>query len=106
MCRWTNPAVMAGFFWFATFPGSRRVCSDPPILIESIDSAYTSRVKEALSGETMQAMRALLALEDGRIFRGVGYGAKTECAGEVVFNTSLSGYQEIFTDPSYAGQIV
>ena len=54
----------------------------------------------------MQAMRALLALEDGRIFRGVGYGAKTECAGEVVFNTSLSGYQEIFTDPSYAGQIV
>jgi carbamoyl-phosphate synthase small subunit len=51
-------------------------------------------------------MRALLALEDGRIFRGVGYGAKTECAGEVVFNTSLSGYQEIFTDPSYAGQIV
>lgn len=54
----------------------------------------------------MQAMRALLALEDGRIFRGVGYGAKTECAGEVVFNTSLSGYQEIFTDPSYSGQIV
>ena len=54
----------------------------------------------------MQAMRALLALEDGRIFRGLGFGAKTECAGEVVFNTSLSGYQEIFTDPSYAGQIV
>jgi len=51
-------------------------------------------------------MQAILALEDGRIFRGVGYGAHAQCSGEVVFNTSLSGYQEIFTDPSYAGQIV
>jgi carbamoyl-phosphate synthase small subunit len=51
-------------------------------------------------------MQALLALEDGRIFRGKGYGAKGECYGEVVFNTSITGYQEIFTDPSYAGQIV
>jgi carbamoyl-phosphate synthase small subunit len=54
----------------------------------------------------MQGMLALLALEDGRIFRGRGFGARTEAAGEVVFNTSLTGYQEIFTDPSYAGQIV
>jgi carbamoyl-phosphate synthase small subunit len=53
-----------------------------------------------------EAMQAILALEDGRIFRGEGYGAKGECSGEVVFNTSLTGYQEIFTDPSYAGQIV
>jgi carbamoyl-phosphate synthase small subunit len=51
-------------------------------------------------------MPAILALEDGRIFRGEGHGAKGECFGEVVFNTSLTGYQEIFTDPSYAGQIV
>jgi carbamoyl-phosphate synthase small subunit len=51
-------------------------------------------------------MQAILALEDGRIFRGKGYGAKGECYGEVVFNTSITGYQEIFTDPSYAGQIV
>jgi carbamoyl-phosphate synthase small subunit len=51
-------------------------------------------------------MDAILALEDGRIFRGEGYGAQGECRGEVVFNTSLTGYQEIFTDPSYAGQIV
>lgn len=51
-------------------------------------------------------MQAILALEDGRIFRGAGHGAKAECYGEVVFNTSLTGYQEIFTDPSYAGQIV
>src|ERR1700683_1486590 len=51
-------------------------------------------------------MQAILALEDGRVFRGKGYGAKGECSGEVVFNTSITGYQEIFTDPSYAGQMV
>jgi carbamoyl-phosphate synthase small subunit len=51
-------------------------------------------------------MQAILALEDGRIFRGQGYGHPSECQGEVVFNTSLTGYQEIATDPSYAGQIV
>ena len=51
-------------------------------------------------------MEAILALEDGRAFRGRGYGASGERVGEVVFNTSLSGYQEILTDPSYAGQIV
>jgi carbamoyl-phosphate synthase small subunit len=51
-------------------------------------------------------MQAILALEDGRIFRGKSFGARAESSGEVVFNTSLTGYQEIFTDPSYAGQIV
>src|SRR5438477_12042221 len=51
-------------------------------------------------------MQTILALEDGSVFHGKGYGAKAECYGEVVFNTSLTGYQEIFTDPSYAGQIV
>jgi carbamoyl-phosphate synthase small subunit len=51
-------------------------------------------------------MQAILALEDGRVFRGKSFGARAERSGEVVFNTSLTGYQEIFTDPSYAGQIV
>jgi carbamoyl-phosphate synthase small subunit len=51
-------------------------------------------------------MQAILALEDGRIFRGLGLGHPGECQGEVVFNTSLTGYQEIATDPSYSGQIV
>jgi carbamoyl-phosphate synthase small subunit len=51
-------------------------------------------------------MEAILALEDGRVFRGRGHGAPGERSGEIVFNTSLSGYQEILTDPSYAGQIV
>jgi carbamoyl-phosphate synthase small subunit len=49
---------------------------------------------------------AILALEDGRIFRGRAAGARTRRGGEVVFNTSLTGYQEVFTDPSYSGQIV
>jgi len=52
------------------------------------------------------AMQAILALEDGRLFRGKAFGSVVERVGEVVFNTSLTGYQEIFTDPSYAGQIV
>ena len=51
-------------------------------------------------------MQAVLALEDGRVFRGEAFGSPVERVGEVVFNTSLTGYQEIFTDPSYAGQIV
>jgi carbamoyl-phosphate synthase small subunit len=50
--------------------------------------------------------RTILALEDGTVFEGSAFGAPVERVGEVVFNTSLTGYQEIFTDPSYAGQIV
>jgi carbamoyl-phosphate synthase small subunit len=49
---------------------------------------------------------ATLLLEDGRVFRGDGHGFEGEAVGEVVFNTSMTGYQEILTDPSYAGQIV
>src|SRR5216117_2746186 len=50
--------------------------------------------------------QATLLLEDGRIFRGNGHGFEGEAVGEVVFNTSMTGYQEILTDPSYSGQIV
>lgn len=49
---------------------------------------------------------ALLALEDGRTFRGRSWAAEGESTGEMVFNTSMTGYQEVLTDPSYAGQIV
>src|SRR5271157_5406977 len=52
------------------------------------------------------ARPAVLALEDGRVFKGRAAGARTRRGGEVVFNTSLTGYQEVFTDPSYSGQIV
>jgi carbamoyl-phosphate synthase small subunit len=51
-------------------------------------------------------MEAILALEDGTFFRGDAAGAEGEARGEVVFNTSMTGYQEVLTDPSYAGQIV
>jgi carbamoyl-phosphate synthase small subunit len=50
--------------------------------------------------------KAFLALADGTIFRGVAFGAPNDCVGEVVFNTGMCGYQEILTDPSYAGQFV
>jgi carbamoyl-phosphate synthase small subunit len=49
---------------------------------------------------------ATLALENGQTFEGVSIGADGETTGEVVFNTSLTGYQEVLTDPSYSGQIV
>ena len=51
-------------------------------------------------------MQAILVLEDGKTFKGHSFGASTESLGEVVFNTSMAGYQEIITDPSYKGQIV
>ena len=49
---------------------------------------------------------AILALEDGRVFRGEAFGALAETTGEVVFNTAMTGYQEVLSDPSYCGQIV
>ena len=51
-------------------------------------------------------MKAILALEDGSVFHGRGFGARASACGEVCFNTSMTGYQEILTDPSYKGQIV
>jgi len=51
-------------------------------------------------------MNAIIALEDGTVFRGESFGAPGEALGEVVFNTSMTGYQEVLTDPSYSSQIV
>lgn len=50
--------------------------------------------------------KALLALEDGRVFEGTAFGADAAHTGEICFNTSMTGYQEVLTDPSYRGQIV
>ncbi len=55
---------------------------------------------------TINRKKALLVLADGTVFEGYGFGAEGETTGEVVFNTSMTGYQEILTDPSYRGQIV
>jgi carbamoyl-phosphate synthase small subunit len=60
----------------------------------------------AISAVNVTIMQAILALEDGTFYRGVAAGADGEARGEVVFNTSMTGYQEVLTDPSYAGQIV
>ncbi|MDE7013075.1 MAG: carbamoyl phosphate synthase small subunit, partial [Kineothrix sp.] len=51
-------------------------------------------------------MRAFLILEDGTVFEGVHIGARKETISEIVFNTSMAGYPEVLTDPSYAGQAV
>ena len=54
----------------------------------------------------MKSAKAILALEDGEIFFGTSFGYVGDAGGEAVFNTSLTGYQEILTDPSYKGQMV
>jgi carbamoyl-phosphate synthase small subunit len=65
-----------------------------------------SPVSTPVGGVTSDKSAAVLALEDGTWYRGVPVGASGESGGELVFNTSMTGYQEILTDPSYAGQIV
>ena len=80
--RWSNPSR-----FFANVP-----CRISPYILTSLEVALT--------------VPAILALEDGSIFRGVAIGATGETVGEVVFNTAMTGYQEILTDPSYAKQIV
>ncbi|MGE5248391.1 MAG: carbamoyl-phosphate synthase domain-containing protein, partial [Verrucomicrobiota bacterium] len=54
----------------------------------------------------MRERKAILALADGTVFEGKSFGYEGECSGEVVFNTGMTGYQEVLTDPSYRGQIV
>lgn len=72
------------------------------------NGSYPGRIKVThSSGEEHPSLKsAILALEDGTVFEGRSFGAPTERSGEVVFNTALTGYQEVFTDPSYSGQIV
>ena len=65
-----------------------------------------ARARRRVADRTGAAMNAVLALEDGTWYQGVSAGAAGQTEGEVVFNTSMSGYQEVLTDPSYAGQIV
>src|SRR4051812_7459145 len=69
---------------------------------DRVRSASRSRPGEPLN----QRRKAVLALADGTTFVGRAFGAEVESVGEVVFNTSMTGYQEILTDPSYVGQIV
>ena len=66
----------------------------------------TARPRAFLSALMSTFKPGVLALEDGSVFRGRAFGAEATIAGECVFNTSMTGYQEIITDPSYYGQIV
>jgi carbamoyl-phosphate synthase small subunit len=68
-------------------------------------AGWPSAVKFQRNSEVLN-VEAILALEDGRTFRGESFGAAGETSGEVVFNTSMVGYQEVLTDPSYAGQLI
>src|SRR5215469_5609580 len=61
---------------------------------------------EPADGFSRTRKTGLLVLADGTVFEGTGFGAETKGVGEVCFNTAMTGYQEILTDPSYAGQIV
>ena len=93
-------------------------CEIPAIRFASkypCDSCYRLTVKARLlvCGELeeknfmdKQKLPGILALEDGSVFRGEGFGACKTVVGEAVFNTSMTGYQEILTDPSYYGQVV
>ena len=56
--------------------------------------------------KTIEEMEGLIYLEDGTVFKGIGFGARGTAVGELVFNTSMTGYQKILTDPSYMGQII
>src|SRR5215475_6368765 len=79
----------------------------PPAVSTRSVSYGRIRVTPLLShGGKAYLNSAILALEDGTVFEGKSFGAPSERSGEVVFNTALTGYQEVFTDPSYSGQIV
>src|ERR1700692_3023855 len=76
------------------------------VLKERLPLCASAPTRRSAKRGTGVSTPAVLALEDGTVFRGVSVGAKGNTTGEVVFNTAMSGYQEILTDPSYCRQIV
>ena len=84
--------------------GAGELRRDTPRVAINILPRYTSVAPKLIN--CMNSVSAILALEDGRVWRGRSWGAVGESSGEMVFNTSMTGYQEVLTDPSYAGQIV
>ena len=69
-------------------------------------ASSTEATAERPAAELSREATAVLVLADGTVFEGAGFGAETEAVGEVCFNTAMTGYEEILSDPSYAGQIV
>ena len=88
--------------------GSRFAYLLPGVAVSYPESSASSMSSAAAGSRPLCSTRpaALLVLADGTVFRGESIGAAGSTSGEVVFNTALTGYQEILTDPSYVGQIV
>ncbi len=96
-----NPAYRPGIRFFKRFASRASECE------VGVEKPLAGPVPLPLLPATMPTAKpALLALEDGSVFHGRAFGADATIAGECVFNTSMTGYQEIVTDPSYFGQIV
>ena len=102
-------ALHSGFCW-----GKNRNCRRTghfdtvklPTLDDSAQVTYTTPIMKHLKTVFAKQTAGVLTLEDGRCFSGISVGHEGLSAGEVVFNTAMTGYQEVITDPSYAGQIV
>src|SRR5579872_5731228 len=86
--------------------GQARPATAPTETAHRGGAAAPAKIGITHSREDIGLESAILALEDGAVFEGRSFGAPAERSGEVVFNTAITGYQEIFTDPSYSGQIV
>src|SRR5580698_10339010 len=77
-----------------------------PIFRRNRGSPMTDAAQATATSPAEMLSRAALVLADGTVFEGTAFGAATEAVGEVCFNTAMTGYEEILTDPSYAGQII
>ena len=71
-----------------------------------LDKYTNSKKRKNNMENNMEKTEGLLYLEDGSVYKGHGFGARATRVGELVFNTSMTGYQKILTDPSYKGQII
>ncbi len=106
----------AARYWFSTTEIPPSTWKDEVLKLEAGQTtrSFMSLAEQLIVLELHRAhwinrvirMNAILALEDGSVFHGSGFGARASACGEVCFNTSMTGYQEILTDPSYKGQIV
>jgi carbamoyl-phosphate synthase small subunit len=87
-------------------PGQCRQVREGPHRVPGVVESRAAAGREGSARVVPDANKAMLVLEDGRVFVGRSFGRSGETSGEVVFNTAMTGYQEVLTDPSYAGQIV
>src|SRR5438270_6090331 len=82
------------------------VCSGAPARLDPRVQGLVSKELRPMSRDLLPGVTGVLVLADGTVLQGIGVGAVGEAVGEVCFNTAMTGYQEILTDPSYMAQIV